>query len=243
MSAEAILAVLDKGCDAFVFPMLDNGYVYLAATRLTLFRSADDWAMAFEIFGYAPRAAGPDVSVWALGSRLARGRTRADHATQAAYDDYLEVHPHDNSAFFSPIGGNWQDAEWGELGQLGRHLRVGSRTADRDPRSGDLRPPRDRAGRTRPRPDLPALPVPGRRRARGRPRDGRRAPDPRAARLDEFLVLDDWHHPDTVTGERASDTAAFRSLATALASGDVAAYDASEEPNTHWSNWPFGGSL
>ena len=61
--------------------------------------------------------------------------------------------------------------------------------------------------------------------------------------LTEVLVLDDWHHPDTVTGQVASDTAAFRSIARFLATGDIAAYDASEPGNTHWSNWPDGGSL
>jgi hypothetical protein len=36
-----ILRVLDAGCESFTFPMLDNGYVYLAATRLSLFRSPE----------------------------------------------------------------------------------------------------------------------------------------------------------------------------------------------------------
>ena len=33
-SADEILAALDQACDVHAFPMLDNGYVYLAATRL-----------------------------------------------------------------------------------------------------------------------------------------------------------------------------------------------------------------
>ena len=63
------------------------------------------------------------------------------------------------------------------------------------------------------------------------------------ADLSTILVLDDWHHPDTVVGQVASDTTAFRSLALVLATGDVGAYDRSEPGNTHWSNWPDGGSL
>ena len=61
--------------------------------------------------------------------------------------------------------------------------------------------------------------------------------------LEEILVLDEWHHPDTVTGEVASQTASFRSIARVLATGDLDAYDASEPGNTHWSNWPDGGTL
>ena len=33
-AAANILSVLDRCCDTYTFPMLDNGYVYLAATRL-----------------------------------------------------------------------------------------------------------------------------------------------------------------------------------------------------------------
>ena len=56
-------------------------------------------------------------------------------------------------------------------------------------------------------------------------------------------MLDDWHHPDTVTGEVTSATAAFRSIARVLVEGDIALYEASEPGNTHWSNWPDGGTL
>jgi hypothetical protein len=34
---EDILSILDGCCGAFSFPMLDNGYVYLAGTRLSLY--------------------------------------------------------------------------------------------------------------------------------------------------------------------------------------------------------------
>jgi hypothetical protein len=44
--------------------MLDNGYIYLAATRLSLFRSSRDWAITIEVFGYSPRAGIPDTSIY-----------------------------------------------------------------------------------------------------------------------------------------------------------------------------------
>ncbi len=34
--SDQILDILDAGCEAFTFPVLDNGYVYLAATRMSL---------------------------------------------------------------------------------------------------------------------------------------------------------------------------------------------------------------
>ncbi len=68
--AEEILAILDRCCDAFTFPMLDNGYVYLAATRLSLYRSATDWAIVIEVFGFSPRSGLPDTHVQTFASRL-----------------------------------------------------------------------------------------------------------------------------------------------------------------------------
>src|SRR5690349_24690426 len=60
---DRILSILDRCCDAFTFPMLDNGYVYLAATRLSLFRAAPDWAMVIEVFGFSPRSGLPDTHI------------------------------------------------------------------------------------------------------------------------------------------------------------------------------------
>ena len=176
-SEGAILAVLDKGCDDFVFPMLDNGYVYLAATRLSLYRSANDWAMAFEIFGFSPRGGVPDVSVWTFGSRIASRKGRAEYANQQAYDATLPRMPTTmpSSSTRSAASGRTRS---GASGEPDRDVVDGPRATGRDPGSGDLRRTRHRAGRTRPRADVRALPLPGRRRAGGRAGDDERAPDP-----------------------------------------------------------------
>lgn len=61
--------------------------------------------------------------------------------------------------------------------------------------------------------------------------------------LAEVLLLDEWHHPDLVVGQRPSDTETFQQIASVAASGDPSGYDTREIPNTHWSNWPEGGLL
>lgn len=53
--------------------------------------------------------------------------------------------------------------------------------------------------------------------------------------FERVLVLDEWQHPDFDRPPSATDT--FRALASAMASGDFAAFPASAEPNTHWSKW------
>jgi hypothetical protein len=92
--AVEILAILDQCADSFTFPMLDNGYVYLAATRLTLFRSRADWAMVTEVFGYSPRASDPDVHVSTFSSNLHNRNPRSHDREDEAYQDYLANNPH-----------------------------------------------------------------------------------------------------------------------------------------------------
>ena len=61
--------------------------------------------------------------------------------------------------------------------------------------------------------------------------------------LQQLLQLDEWHHPDLAGDERPSQLESFRQLAAVLASGDVANYRPSTPANTHWRNWPDGGTL
>ncbi|MGI8904947.1 MAG: DUF7003 family protein [Candidatus Sumerlaeaceae bacterium] len=60
IDSDEILSVLDNCCDTFKFPMLDNGYVYLAATGLSLYRSTMNWAMVIEVFGFSPSGMPPE---------------------------------------------------------------------------------------------------------------------------------------------------------------------------------------
>ena len=56
----------------------------------------------------------------------------------------------------------------------------------------------------------------------------------------EVLVLNEWKHPDKECPSRCE---AFHQLAQVLVTGSSAHYNPSSPPNTHWSNWPSGGSL
>ena len=111
-NADEILSILDQCCDAFTFPMLDNGYVYLAATRLSLYRTPADWAMVIEVFGFSPRAGLPDTHVHTFASTLHNRDVPERYATRQAYENYLSTNPNNDSRFFYPIAeGAWQDTE------------------------------------------------------------------------------------------------------------------------------------
>src|SRR5215471_1474634 len=88
-----ILSVLDRCCDAFSFPMLDNGHVYLAATRLSLYRSKIDWAMVIEVFGFSPRAGLPDTAIQTFASRLHDRDPPDNYVNRHAYERYLANNP------------------------------------------------------------------------------------------------------------------------------------------------------
>src|SRR5262245_53148444 len=55
---EEILDQLDTCAKEFDFPMLDNGYIYLADTRLTVYRDDSRWALIIEVIGANYRAGG-----------------------------------------------------------------------------------------------------------------------------------------------------------------------------------------
>lgn len=243
--AEQILSVLDSCCDSFTFPMLDNGYVYLAATRLSAYRSASDWAVAIEVFGFSPRAGLPDVHVYTFGSRLVRGKSPADYVTREAFDDYLAANPHNESRFFYPVGeGSWQDPETDEVVSEDATVVPVRDQPVNVPRTSELakygidpiEPPRVQvfelcrfvAGAHR---DA-VLATPAERRASVPPE------------LTELLILDQWNHPNVVEDtERPSGSQTFQQLAQTLITGDPSHYNPSLPPNTHWSHWPDGGLL
>ena len=60
----------------------------------------------------------------------------------------------------------------------------------------------------------------------------------------KLLQLEEWHHPDVVDDEeRPSGSETFAQLAAVLSSGELAHYRPTRPPNTHWVNWPDGGTL
>ncbi len=242
MDSKQILKILDDASGAFSFPMLDNGYVYLAATRMSLFRSSDDWGLVIEVFGYSPRGGLPDTHLCTFASRLRDRKTREQFVNETAYRNYLSNNPHNEFSSIYPIeDGPWIDSEQSEF--------VAS------------------AGEVRLRDLILPLPSPAEYAHQGIQLLGERpavfelcrylaatwrdkvlaSPTERRVKIlpemTHMLQLEEWFHPDLVTGERPSDCETFQQLAEVLATGELSLYQPSHEPNTHWRHWPDGGSL
>jgi len=225
---QSILNQLDECAMAYNFPMLDNAYIFAAATRLTLYRDTARWAMLIEALGFSPKS-GQDadrilIDLYGFGNclRQAPGLLTSFYpATSAA-----------------PL---FEDPWPGKLAAGARTLTL---------RGREVRIPTDpetyrAAGIERHSPDaiagyelLRAL-LPDYRELLLATETERRAhlpPD-----LPEILQLDDWHHPDLADDELPGHTETFRQLANVLSSGDPARSAPTEPSNTHWRYWPYGG--
>jgi hypothetical protein len=243
-SADEILSVLDECCDVFTFPMLDNGYVYLAATRLSLYRSSADWAMVVEVFGYSPRSGVPDTHIYTFGSRLRRLRSADQYVSREAFENHVANNPNNESEFIYPIEeGEWMDPADEELVTSGQHrVFVRGVAIDVPPLDAYARHGISLAEPTRARVfELCRYLAAVDRNAILATTDERLVCVP--VDLAEMMRLDEWDHPNVAKGERPGSNATFQSLADVLASGDKARYRPVLSPNTHWRNWPDGGTL
>lgn len=231
-SATDILDILDACGTDFFFPMLDHGYVYLAATRMSLHRSPADWAMVIEVFGYNPRAGVPDVVTYTFGSTLRDRGEPGKGRDPPKHDEY--------DSFFPLSDGDWLDLDYvaenaTEVELRGRRVPLPARE-DYARHGIELQDPQRvwvhelcRFLADVARDEVLAT------------ADERRAHVPLA--LEQILVLEDWTHPDLAARQSPSEVETFRQLAHVLETGDTSHYRPMTAPNTHWKHWPDGGSM
>lgn len=243
MTSQKILAILDEEARNFVFPMLDNGYIYPAAARLSLYRSDSDWALVFETFEYSPRAGEPDCMITTFASRPGGRKTPQQFHPEEAYSAYLEQQRYCEQNFVHPITDtSIYSEDYDEFVVSGAtSVRLRGQTIAL-PQKQDLA-----AAGIEQRGDRLRV-VELARYLAYHHRDLVLATEAeRTAHLPEGVDLigtfDDWYHPDLVNEEWPSATSSFRAIAAILAheSADEAAIAAGG--NTHWKNWPAGGSL
>ena len=234
MDSASILKQLDEAASEFVFPMLDNGYVYPADVRLTVYRDSQDWLMVIEALGaYTPRTSGCESfqnCLHLFGSALHRKPGTAN-------EDFL--YPID-SLEGDPLFED--DYEW-NLRPEARSLRIRGHAVTFNPSPGSL------ASKGIELLDPPAVDppavlrslLPENRNALLASEDELAARNPK--QLPFWFRLDEWNHPDLADDAMPSDSETFRMLADAIVAGDTSLYAPTLRPNTHWKNWPEGGSL
>lgn len=242
LSENAILDVLDQSAKGFTFPMLDNGYFYLAASRLSLFRSNEHWAIVFEIFGFSPREGHPSLGITTIASQLHGRNKPEDYVSNAAYENYLKNNPNWEMRSLWPISDDdWMDQDNPEQVGKWEKLKIREEVLDLPDNAAYTIAGIDLEG------DDPAVFELCRYLAHICPEallateSERRASIP--PDMKQVMMFDEWHHPDLANGQLPSQTKTFQSLATVLKKNDPALFDTPEAANNHWRNWPEGGSL
>ncbi|MBS1803742.1 MAG: hypothetical protein JST28_10275 [Acidobacteria bacterium] len=241
MDAQKILKVLDGCAESFDFPMLDNGYVYLAATRLSLYRTNSEWAIVIEVFGYSPRAGLPDTAIYTFASAVCN-RDIPEQNSPEWVSNHLANHPNDDVRFVFPI----EEGDWRGENEL---IAAGATDVMVRGCKYPIPPIEQYADHGIALEEPPRVHVfefcrfladVARDEVLATPEERRISV---SASLPQILQLEEWCHPDLVNGEVPSESESFRQLAGVLAIGNTDLYRPSQAPNTHWRNWPDGGTL
>lgn len=227
-----ILAQFDRCAAEFTFPMLDNGYVYLADVRLEAYRDEARWALVIEVVGVHNRASGHDGinnCLHLFGNCLKRPPGTANEDFLHLTDDGAE------GPIFDEYSLDIVRPDARSIGVRGRAVEFTLDTPEFAKYGIDLESAevhthellrllieQDRVPflateaelRNRVPPDLPMV-----------------------------LRLDEWHHPDLAAGEVPSGSETFQMIAEVLVTGDSFRYRPAKPPNTHWKHWPEGGTL
>jgi hypothetical protein len=220
-----ILDQLDRHAQSFNFPTLDNGYIYPVDARLTAYRDDRRWAIVIEHIGFMYKSCLFGNILYTFGNCLT-GR-RPGHGPIVSLAD-------------------GSDDNWAEDGMIVRRdihsvpLRGRVLTLSEADLALPVNPAGER-GRELTIPDLF-------RRLLPRCRDPYRATEAELrgvvpADLPQILRLEEWEHSDAVHDVLPSHTECFPMLAKVLVAGDASHYKPTKPPNTHWSNWPAGGTL
>lgn len=241
-SNEKVIDVLDQTAEDFQFPMLDNGYIYPAASRLSLYANDVDWALVFETFGYSPRAGFPDLSISTISNKLVRRNPPENFVSEKAYEKYLLNNSHFDLRLFHPITNeDWVNEEEPEFVKPVGSIVVRNKEINL-PNLSEYK----KAGIEPKETQLAVFELcrylgeTHRQYVLGTEAERRVSV---CDSLSEILVLNDWHHPDLASGQKPSETETFRQLADVLQSNESWCYSTCEKPNSHWSNWPGGGLL
>jgi len=231
-SAAEILSQLDDCAAEFAFPMLDNGYIYPADVRLHAFANEEKWAIVIEHLGYDYRSGDHDGMtdcVHYFGNCLRRepGMANEDFLTFTADGpDDLTFQEEINWHLKSPRGSIYIRDELVEYDVTPDALnKKGIKQVEDHPGGADL---------------LRSLLPEHRHLLLATDKEVRHQI---AQELPLLLNLDEWYHPDLAADEMPSGNETFQLIAQVLCSGDPCQYKPTMKPNTHWSNWPAGGTL
>lgn len=214
-SAASILEEFDRvAMENWATFMLDNGYIFPIDVRLNAYRDEHRWAVIVERLGYFHRVGDVEEGV---EIQLTAFGSAVESRSETISDLVGEIQEGDL------LGEQWAVSEHASA------LLIRGQEAPIPPSRGQglevllrtlLETHQEPLRATEA--ELRAL--------LGRDED-----------LPLFLRLTEWRHP-ILPDEHPSQVETFPLLAEAIAAGRPELYAPTQPPNTHWSNWPEGGS-
>ena len=233
IQADDILAQLDMCNSEYTFPMLDNGNLYPAGTKLTAYTDNKLWAIVIEAIGFSYRGGGHNgISncLYIYGNCLQYGPgTRNENFIYLTGDaNNCNTFDNEESFYLNPncttftlrdqILPLYQDRE------LYNDSGIEIEDSERINAFEFLRL-------------LDALHhdqlVATENEIKERIPNG----------LTKIIELRNWFHPDVANDELPSKNETFIQIAKMLETGNMDFYKPTHEPNTSWKNWPDGGTL
>jgi hypothetical protein len=232
-SAQEILKQLDQCAENFTFPMLDNGYIYPIHSKLSAYRDEKRWVLLIEVIGFSYRGGGHN------------GITNCLHifgnsiATIPGTDNANFLCLTDNSSESLTFDEEYMESLNPEAKTIllrGKEFRINHHREFYLKKGIELEEENEiyvwefmRGLVPEYNKKLEATDLEIRERI---PSD-----------LPKIMELTEWYHPDCANSELPSTNETFQQLAKVLETGETVFYNPTHKPNSHWKNWPDGGSL
>ncbi len=231
-----IFKTWDLGARQGCFPMLDNGYYYHADQKLTIFRDDTRWAILIELLQFNNHLAdleGIFTVAWFFKDGLITPKSnvlRPDFFEFAANAD-TEAFLQDETAYFSYLNPDAVSIKVkGIILPIPQNLSHYAAKGIEPAVQGKIMPWEFLRG---------LVPEHSHQFWLGPNEIADQIPTD----LPVLLTLHDWHHPDIANREKPSASETFLQLLKVIETGDVTHYSPTKPANTHWKNWPGGGSL
>lgn len=233
MKTEEILSQLDQCNSEYTFPMLDNGYIYPAGTKLTAYRDDKRWVLIIETIGFSYRGGGHNgisncLHVYGNCLNYQPGTQNENFLYPTGDSSECETFDKEEYFYLNPKCSNFllRNQIHPVVHDRNRYLSCDIILEDEERINAfEFLRMLDKLYHDK----LVAT----EEEIRGRiPND-----------LPKILELHEWHHPDLINGEIPSENETFRQIAMVLETGSFDFYRPTHQPNTHWTNWPDGGTL
>ena len=229
---EEILYQLDTEAESYIFPMLDNGYYYHGDQKLTIFRDEKRWAILLEVLDFnnhENNINGITTIANVFGNCLTAFNDN-DNFKYFASDNGIETFLYDevnhipylnNKAISIKVRDTILPIQFNKEHYQKKYIELEF--------ENKITPWEFLRGLV---PEYSNLFWLTRQEISNKiPID-----------LPEFMTLTEWHHPDLIMSEKPSETETFQQLADVIVTGNKSLYNTKELINTHWINWPEGGS-